>query len=362
MGGNVIILEEAAYVSLTTFLDIIAPLMVVDSVCMIAISTMGKAKSNFFTRLITSGDFYAYSFSYMCGNCMKKGRTGDSCIHNIDYIPHWASEGQLDKIKNLVGEGEKERFGREALGIVTEEIGNNCFPASKITAIYSQPRVSLDFACRFVFVVVDPCAGSDIADKRESDFAVITLGGEHSVILGMEAWDVVQSEDYETKLIEHIKKIRALPRCRDARIILDVEAGTGLEAGNIIGLVQKNFRNVVPILDFYRKPGTKTTEPVKMEMMEMTREMIERKDVYIHEDFVTSDPNPETILCKWRDQMLDYTREVKVSASINQASHVILSGKGKNGGTPDDLSVTYQRAVRCSKRFLHDAKYANDRR
>ena len=360
MGGNVIILEEAAYITLQTFLDIIAPLLIVDSVCLIAISTMGKAPSNFFTRLINSGRFFKYSFSYLCEKCKKKGISTEQCIHNIDNVPHWASEGALDKLKDIVGEDEGERYERETLGVIREDDSPNCFKRERVMALMSQPKVSIERPVRFMFVVVDPVAGTDVADKVASEFVIVTLNDDKTVVLGMEAIDVIYRTDYEARMLEHIRRVRALPRCSGAKIVLDVESGTGLEAGNIISLVQENFLNVIPIVDFRRKPGTKTSEESKLEMMNMTREMFELDNIFFHEQFVTTHKDPAKLLGKFRDQMLDYTRKVVVSNGVTTSSHIHLSGK--HGGKMDDLSVTFQRAIRCAKKFLHEPKYAKYRR
>ncbi len=321
---------------------------------------MGKAPSNFFTRLINSGRFFKYSFSYLCEKCKKKGISTEQCIHNIDNVPHWASEGALDKLKEIVGEDEGERYERETLGVLREDASPNCFPREKIVALMSQPKVTLDSPCRFIFVVVDPVAGSDIANKVASEFVVVTLNDTKTVILGIEAIEVIYSGDYQSRLVEHIRRVRALPRCKDAKIVLDVESGTGLEAGNIIAHVQAHFNDVIPIIDFKRKPGTKTSEESKLEMMTMTREMLDMQNIFFHEQFVTTHPDPAKILGKFRDQMLDYTRTVVESKGINTSSHVHLSGK--QGGKQDDISCTFQRAVRCAKKFLYEAKYAKYRK
>ncbi len=95
-------------------------------------------------------------------------------------------------------------------------------------------------------------------------------------------------------------------------------------------------------------------------MMTMTREMLSMDNVSFCEDFVTTNADPPNLLGKFKTQMLDYQRTVVESKSINASSHVHLSGK--HGGKLDDLSCTFQRAVRCMKKFMYEIKYAKYRK
>jgi hypothetical protein len=356
VGGAIIILEEAAYISLETFLEVVAPILILEHSCLIAISTMGKEPSNFFTKLLNCNLFYVHRITYVCESCIAKG-IQRQCKHRLDSIPHWSNEGKLETVKNLFGDDQGDRFERENLGVVAEEAGPQCFSASKIRKFMTEPRRSLDRPQRYVYCCVDPCAGSDIEDKRTSDFAIITISGPNHTILGMEAIDAVQHEDYDDRLVEHLRRIRALRYCEDAIIVLDVESGTGFEAGHITKLVQENFNNVVVMKDFHRKPGTSTTNAAKKEMMELTRSLLNTEDLFINKDFVCTDKDPAKILGKFQDQMLEYSRIVTVGRSIRNMNHEVFSGKGPNKTKLDDLGVTFQRALRCRKEFLYSGKY-----
>jgi hypothetical protein len=352
----VVILEEAAYISLETFLEVVAPILVLEHACIIGISTMGKEPTNFFTKLLKNELFYSYKISYVCDACLAKGLQR-SCKHRLDSIPHWSNESKLELIKNIVGEEENERFERENLGVVAEESSPYCFSASKIQEFMSNPRQELTLPARFVYVCIDPCAGSDIKDERTSDFAVVTISGPGVTILGMEAIDVFEPEHYNKRLIEHLQRIRRLRYCEACIFVLDVESGTGLEVGHITKLIQDNFKDVLCLRDFHRKPGTRTHEAEKKDMYERTKIAIDSGDIRIHKDFVCTDPHPETILAKFQTQMCAYERRVVVGKGLFHQNKELYSGKGANGTKLDDLSVTLQRAIRARHVFLYSGKY-----
>jgi hypothetical protein len=145
-----------------------------------------------------------------------------------------------------------------------------------------------------------------------------------------------------------------------ATIVLDIESGTGFEAGNVNDLVRAHFDNVITMTDYMRKPGTKTDEAAKREMMMMTREQLRMGEIFIHEQFVTTHPDKEKLLKEFSDQMCEYTKVISDSTNNRRASTVTYTGKTK-AGKKDDLSVTLQRCIRAMDRFVDSAKYGKYR-
>lgn len=356
MGGTVIIVEEAAYLSKTTFVEVVVPILTLEESCLVAISTLGATASNFFNQLIKSGYFFVYAVTYVCEKCIEKGIQNE-CKHLLDSIPHWSNDTMLEKVKLIAGEDNRDKFERENLGIVSEESAPNCFSESSVNDMMTTPRLVLCGPVRYVFVCIDPSAGTDIPEANMSDFAVVSIGGPYTTIVGMEAIDAVEPSDYQDRLLEHIRRIRATKYMEDAILVLDVESGTGQEAGHIYALVQGRFQNVITMKDFHRKPGTKTLNSTKKEMMELTRALLNARDVRILKDFVTTDPHPLKLLEKFRAQMHNYMRYVSVGRTIHQRNTETFSGKGPNKKGQDDLCVTFQRAIRMRKEFLFSGRY-----
>jgi hypothetical protein len=335
---------------------VVAPILILEHACLIAISTMGKEPTNFFTKLLKNDTFFVHKITYVCETCIEKG-IQKQCKHRLDSIPHWSNEGKLELIKNLIGDEESERFERENLGVVAEESTPYCFSADKIQQLMSNPRRSLSQPMRYIYVCIDPCAGSDIEDKRTSDFALVVIGGPGTIILGMEAIDAYLPDHYNKRIVDHLRQIRKMRYCEDSIFVLDVESGTGLEAGHIIKLITENFNNVVVMQDFHRKPGTRTHEAEKKEMMELTRTLVDTGDISICKDFVCTDPKPEVILGKFSSQMMAYERRIVIGKGVRQQNKELYSGKGVHKNKLDDLSTSFQRAVRCRKTFLFSGKY-----
>lgn len=366
IGGNVVIIEEATYILEETFREIIAPILSPTNVCLIALSTIGEKSTNFFSRMLKSGMFKVHEVKYICKKCLDAG-VRKVCPHNVDYLPPWTQESRMEKMRKIGsttadGTGDSA-YLRESLGVVIEEddTGAQCFSASRILEIKTNPRRTFDRVVRYVFCCIDPCAGSDDEAKRLSDFAVVTMANQDYTILGMEAIDVVEPEQFEGRLIDHLHKIRRIPMCERATIVLDIESGTGLEASRVDKLVRNHFLDVITMRDFLRKPGTKTDEAAKRDMVVITNDALKMGEVFIHENFVTTHPNPDGILNDFFTQMENYTRVFATSTSNRRASQVTFTGKTKPG-MKDDLSVTFQRCIRAMIGFKKSDKYDKYRR
>ena len=358
MGGNLVILEEAAYVAEETFLEIVVPVLSLEEVCFIALSTKDEKPSNFFNQLLKSDFFYKYEICYVCEKCIKKGvRT--ICKHKMDSLPHWSSEGRVETIKKLFGAENEEKFMRENLGVV-EQAGPECFSERKIAQVLTNMRISFHRAPRFFFIAVDPMAGSDIAKNSTSEFAVLVGTYPGNILVGMDAYDVIVEEDYQERLVAFLRKLREIPMCQDTTFVLDVESGTGLEAGNIDKLVRKHFYNVITVCDFHRKPGTKTSNPAKKVMMELTRDALNTDNISILKEFVTLDRFPNRLLARWASQMKSFSRIVSTGNSLRSHNTEIFTGK--TGKKMDDLSMTFLRLIRLMEIFMHDPKYIHYRR
>ncbi len=347
------------FVNADTYVDVIAPLMVVEKTCIIGISTLGTKSTAFFNRLINSNVGVVHRVCYVCEPCQKRG-IREKCVHKLDSIPHFNSASKLEKILELVGEGHRSNYERENLGLDTNFVTSdrdNCFKPEEIRTLLTRPRCELTRPIQQIIFTVDPVAGSDISEKRSSDFTIYSLSSPGNIILGVEALDVVRMEDYEDKMVRHLQRIRAMRFCEDATIVVDAEAFTGLEASNIQRIVQNNFANVV-LLNEGRVPGTRTTETSKEEMVKLAQIAFSHGEVGIARNLVTSHHDPSKLIHEMGDQLMSFERIVVVGAHRNRVKY---SGKGPNGDKKDDLAMTLLRAIRTKHRYLYPTMYTNSR-
>lgn len=97
VGGDVIILEEAAYVSSGFFYETVAPLLCIGNTSFIAISTL-TSEMNFYTKLISKVDpltlepvFKAIQIQLACQACQDAEKSFD-CMHMQHLIPRWQDQ------------------------------------------------------------------------------------------------------------------------------------------------------------------------------------------------------------------------------------------------------------------------------
>lgn len=120
-GGDVVYVDEMAYVNPDLFFRIIVPLLEVDTTVLIAISTLVNVW-NFFSVLLNLLDengahvFNVFSQRLVCDRCMGT-KTQENCKHNYYAIPPWKSEGKL-KIAKLIYGDDIVALKRESLYVV----------------------------------------------------------------------------------------------------------------------------------------------------------------------------------------------------------------------------------------------------
>ncbi len=351
-----LVLDEAAYIPENIVKDVMTPVLNVNNTAIVAVSTPGKKPTALFNKMTKNEFFDVCQVMFICKACLDKG-VKDVCVHNQDFVPDHLGDNS-DLVKSIYGEEDDDMRIRDVFGIVDMEHGNQCFTERSIRAMITMPRVTLYEPVRYVYVAVDPSAGSKISEKRGSDYCIFSIcgGPMGTVILGIDAIDAVVTEDYEPILIEHIRRIRAMAPFSGATIVLDAESGTGYTAGDAQLIVQRNFGNIACMNELGRKPGTYTSPEAKREMVEITRGHLDAGDVRIIDQFVTSDPKPAALLEKFMRQMMDYERRVIVSESVNKPNSIQYTGKA-GGKKMDDIAQTFLRIMRSRLRFTFEPMY-----
>lgn len=107
-GGDVLVLEEAAYCDEGFFYETVAPILSVGSASLVAISTL-TSEINFYTRLIKMRDpstdrplFQVRCIELACEQCKEDGKAHE-CVHMLHLVPRWQSQERHRKLKIMVG-------------------------------------------------------------------------------------------------------------------------------------------------------------------------------------------------------------------------------------------------------------------
>jgi hypothetical protein len=318
--------------------------------CLFGISTLCE-KETVFAKMLELEEFDSYRVCNICEDCLALG-VSEECVHKKHCKVSWI--GGDNSIRNKLFPGDSD-LAREMEGVPTES-NRRCFSKHSIDRMMSRPRVEMHDLVRHVYVIVDPVAGSDIPNAETSDYVILSMCSPNTTLVGLDALSVRRHEDYEDILYSHLCKIRQLPYFESATLILDVESGTGLEASHAQSIIRR-LPDVQCIDDFKEKPGTQTTNQAKLDMMNLTRTLLDNDDIRILKNMITHHKNPQELMTKMKDQFLNYSRYVVVGKSMTSKNVVVLSGKGENKKEKDDVCLTFQRGIRTRHRFIYDPKF-----
>jgi hypothetical protein len=351
-----VIIEEAAFVPPTVIKDIFVPLLIKDECCFVALSTLGYAPSNYFNRLLASGKFKVFEVSFICGPCREKGLIDEACRHRKDAVPHWNNIEKMALIKAMMMEEGESQFQRETLGINPADKTPEVYNPDHVKRFFNSKPVKLTEQIYYLLTSVDPVAGTDISDKRSSDFVIMTMAMPGNIIMGIDALDVTTPEDYESILVEHVRKIRSHPLALNAAFILDVESGTGTDAGNIRRVLKEAFgqKTVIAMSNQRRRPGSLTTEVTKAEGVRLVQEHLRKGELRMWDQLVTSHEDPKALIHgDFQTQLFNFRRVV--TERKNGINSVRYTGK-LTKTTKDDLAMTLMLLLLASQEFFRNIK------
>lgn len=341
------------------FTEVIAPILQLKRVALLAISTLGSKPSAYQYRLLEI-DFFDKEFvEYVCQSCYDAGKR-EVCIHNVDAIPHWNSASRLETIQRALGAKNDKKYQLECLGKISDG-DDYIFPKDLVYNMVSMPRVNISDVVNRIFISVDPNVGVNDPDQKTytSFFVIMSMCAPYTTFVGMEELNIVDSAGWEPVIDKHIQAIRANPFLQNATLVFDVEAGTGTTAPDVERYVQKKYVNTVFMQSEAggRKKGTYTTATSKELGYRLTKSDLQMKNVRIAKDLITSHPNPEEMIERLQEQMLNYRRIAQTAKNAFQATKYTYSGKGENNRDMDDLATTMQRVILARKMYVELTEY-----
>lgn len=211
-------------------------------------------------------------------------------------LPPWISEN--NNFAELL-------FGDDKDFAETESSIGNFFEPYVVHDLIARPRVTISEPVRWIFVAIIP---SDIPPNPSPEYfnvAVVSICYPNTTIVGLEAFSAIRRQDYEHILLDHTRKLREKPHCRDATIVLGVTARNMMEAGEIQSIVRR-AGNVV-CMNTGRWPGMETTGTSRKESAEVLASLAKEGEIRIDEDIVvSSNQNPEKLVRMFGKQCLAY--------------------------------------------------------
>ena len=171
-GGDLLILEEAAYVDPGFFYETVAPLLCMSQTTMIAISTL-TSSVNFYSRLIkmrnkTTGAplFNIFQVELACPACIEKG-AASQCVHRLHLIPRWQSSDRHTTLKTIM-QDRPDLIESELAGLAFDA-AQTVFRSTDLEVMFSQPAPPL-VVNEDVHIFIDPAAGGP-----GSDYAILSI-------------------------------------------------------------------------------------------------------------------------------------------------------------------------------------------
>jgi hypothetical protein len=171
-GGDVLILEEAAYCDEGFFYETVAPILSIGSASLVAISTL-TSEINFYTRLIQMVDpaterplFAIRCIELCCDRCKEEGKQAE-CVHMLHLVPMWQSEERHSKLKIMM-QDRPDLIQSELAGLAFDSL-QQVFRKSDIAIAMALEPLRLQNNPT-VFIVIDPAAGGP-----QSDYAIVSI-------------------------------------------------------------------------------------------------------------------------------------------------------------------------------------------
>lgn len=197
-----------------------------------------------------------------------------------------------------------------------------------------------------------------VPDTSKSDFAVISYCPPGITVLGLEAIPAANPTYYNQRLIEHIRRQYCNPYLVNAKLVVFIEGNMGDSAFSIMNLIREYFPTAVfPGTMGPSKVGVLTTHDTKLTMCTLFQNALSKEDISISKDFVTTDPKPEEILEKARNQLIVYSRLTLPGKTPFQENRVRFSGKGEDMSDKDDLAIVFQLAAWCNHEFFTSSRW-----
>ena len=353
-GGDVVYMEEAAFMALDVFFEVIVPLLEMETTALIAISTPLDGM-NFYSEMfdLKGGDgqplFNTLRIGLSCAKCQAAGKAAE-CTHMNDVIPPWKSAAKFDMVKAIYGD-RKDLLARESMGQITSDQAS-VFSEKLVNRLMERPEYALKNPAKYIFLGVDPNGGGS------SDMAIVTMTMiENNVIItGMETHPARSHDEIEMLLLQHVRALRGHPDLKDAWIIFFPENNLGQEASHMAHMVKDERK----VYTYYEKgkAGVCTTHERKEKYTVNCLQYFNQEAVHFINDTVCANPyrdaneRLEQVKKEFKKQLLQFQKMVIAPAQAYQLAKIVYTGKVKEG-LKDDIAMTLLFTTYWAQQFLN---------
>jgi hypothetical protein len=350
-GGGVLILEEAAYINPTLFKRVIIPLMLMDKVVVIGISSP-SGETNYCSQLVNcrrpdTGDliFNTISIGLTCDDCIK-WNPGEECDHVFKMLPDHRSEKNLTITKALLANDE-DATKQELEGKVDS---STPFPLKKDIALFikrneTKPAYRFQEKVQVLHSAIDPSGGG-----QQSDWTIITIARESGqyIIVGIDHYDKNKLTGdsimiLKTMLYNHYDQLFKNPMFEDAIVRVYMEVSSDHITPQIWPKFLNNYafpnqnRFYFPSNQKDNRLGIKTDDKQKQQWTQNMQEMFSSGLIHYHYSIVTTTTNKQVELkAKLEDQLMRWSKSVTPFKDVYNKARVTYGAKG--GGLKDDLA------------------------
>lgn len=171
VGGEIVVLEEAAYCDPQVVKEVVLPLLSVSSSVLLCISTL-REDDNHYSRMFQKKKpdgsmlFHTIQISTVCDKC-RQSDAPEKCNHKQTEMPRWLSSHKMEMIKNMLSD-DPALLLRESMGISVEST-SRAFKDAAIDDLVKSDQV-FPMLLSHIYVAVDPSGGGDSA------FAIASIG------------------------------------------------------------------------------------------------------------------------------------------------------------------------------------------
>lgn len=352
-GGDVVYMEEAAFMSMDVFFEVIVPLLELETTALIAISTPLDSL-NFYSEMFTLKDaqnkplFNTLRVGLSCAKCQKEGKP-DECTHMADITPPWKSRGKFEMVKAIYGD-RKDMLARESMGQITNDAAS-VFSQKLVEEFMRRPCRHITPNIKYIFLGVDPNGGG----SSEMAITSIAMQDNNIIICGMETHNVKNHEMIERLLLDHIHALRGHPMLKNAWIINVFESNLGQESSHMAHMV-KDERRCWTLYE-KGKAGVVTTHDRKIKYTEALITYFNMGAIHFMENMICANPyvdantRVDKVKKEFKKQLLQFQKNVLQPAQPWDIAKLIYSGKVKPGMC-DDIAMTMLFTVFWAQQFL----------
>jgi hypothetical protein len=238
VGGDVIYLEEAAFMDLKMFNEVIVPLLELETTALICISTP-QDSTNFYSLMFEMKDpsgsplFNQQKIEMVCEDC-KKGPNPQDCTHMKHLLPRWKSGAKQDMVKQIYGDNATDML-RESMGVTTSD-ACSVFNSTWVAAFKARPGYKFINRPKYIFIACDPNGGGE---SEMCIFSVTMENGQY-IVVGIESHHTKGYGEIRSLLVTHVTALRRA--FKSAMFIFAPESNLGHEASHMAHMLAEQPR------------------------------------------------------------------------------------------------------------------------